>query len=239
MIDMNKIDEMTCSEIDNLINILVEKAERKRELEELYPSMNSLLNKKLHDVLKIPERFEVSDSETDGMVYFYGKSIDIRKALKDGSDSYLYLFQFFDCKELETFVMTDIIINNIGDEELIPIEVRTSDECCGIIRHAIKIKDCKKDIVYLIFITKCNDEYILHKIDMFFSNIFLLNEPTGFIELNEGNSTSLDQRDVYYSVNLGEDKEVITDHRKMGKKVAEKIIEGLNEFRDKIIKKIF
>lgn len=45
--------------------------------------------------------------------------------------------------------------------------------------------------------------------------------------------------EVYYSVNIGENKEVVTDHRKMGEKVAEKMKEGLEQFRDKIIEKIF
>ena len=240
MINMDKIDEMSYNEIDDLIDTLTENAEKKRKIEEALLSKNSLiLNEKIHDKFKIPKRFKISVNDTDIIGNFYGEVIDIRKALKDGPESDLYLLQTFNRQVREAFVMTDDILNIIDNKKLVPLKVLTLNECCGVTRHIIRMRDYKKGIFYTIHINKYNNEYILSKIDIFFKNLFLFNDSIGINELDEGNFISSKSMEVYYSVNIGENKEVVTDHRKMGEKVAEKMKEGLEQFRDKIIEKIF
>ena len=233
MIDMDKIDEMSYNEIDDLIDTLTEKAEKKRKIEEELLSKNSLiLNEKIHDKFKIPKRFKISVNNKDKIGNFYGKVIDIEKALKDDPDSDLYLLQTFNRQVRETFVMTDDILNIIGNKKLVPLNVLTFNEYGGVIRHIIKMRDYKKGIFYTIHINKYNNEYILSKIDILFSNLFSSDDEGIFIPASKS-------IEVQYSVNLDENKEVISHHRKMGEKVTEKMKEGLEQFRDKIIERVF
>lgn len=233
MIDMNKINELEICEIEDIIDLLCEKVEEKEKKEGI--NKKAIIEDKLHNELGIPERFKLSIFGSGRLFYFYGKSLDIAKLLRDESNSYLK--ECINPETVEALKMTDVILNNVENSEImVPTEIYGFDTYTGYTGYTIKLRDTESNLGYKVSIIKINDNYRISKVLMTIDDFFYISSSYNLttIDNNSGEmDPDLESTDFYYTINLEKFNSNFMEYDSVVKEVCKILKEGLEQLKNK------
>lgn len=233
MIDLEKIGEMEICEIEDLIDILFSKVEEKEKNDSI--NRKAIIEEKLHNELGIPERFKLSNGISGRYVYLCGKSLDTIKSLRDDS----YLKKCINPETIEAYKITDVILNNAENSKtLVPEEVYGFDGITCRAGYVIKLRDEENKLTYKTYINNINGGYRISSIYMRVDDFIYVTEDGDTVTICDDMSVNLDPMLFYYTIDLTEHGNNLTDYESIGKEICKILKEGPLQLRNKIANRL-